>query len=66
MAWRGQAVVENPLVPVDFPNVMGVDYIEETEEFLERLQRLVDVPPPGVELLLDPDVRGVGVPRESR
>jgi hypothetical protein len=26
------------------PNVMGVHYIEETEEFMERIGRVADVP----------------------
>lgn len=35
-----QAWVENPLVPVDYVNVMGVTHIEETEDFLERIGHL--------------------------
>lgn len=35
-----QAIVENPLVPVDFVNVMGVEHIEDTEDMLERIGHL--------------------------
>ncbi|GFH19292.1 uncharacterized protein HaLaN_16218, partial [Haematococcus lacustris] len=35
-----QAYVDNPLLVADLPNVMGVHYIEETEDFLERIGHL--------------------------
>ncbi len=35
-----QGYVENPLVPVDYVNTMGVTHIEETEDLIERLGHL--------------------------
>mmetsp|Transcript_18091 Transcript_18091/g.30995 ORF Transcript_18091/g.30995 Transcript_18091/m.30995 type:complete len:349 (-) Transcript_18091:352-1398(-) len=35
-----QAIVENPLIPVDFVNTMGVTHIEETVDLLERIGHL--------------------------
>ncbi|MEW5306019.1 MAG: hypothetical protein WDW36_008522 [Sanguina aurantia] len=35
-----KGIVENPLVPADYVNTMGVVYIEETEEALERMGHL--------------------------
>lgn len=35
-----QGIVENPLVPVDHVNVLGIKYIEEVEDFLDRIGHL--------------------------
>ncbi|KAL6749868.1 hypothetical protein V8C86DRAFT_769159 [Haematococcus lacustris] len=51
-----QAYVDNPLLVADLPNVMGVHYIEETEDFLERIGHLgkpEDLPMLEQEVVLD-------------
>mmetsp|Transcript_37519 Transcript_37519/g.83510 ORF Transcript_37519/g.83510 Transcript_37519/m.83510 type:complete len:410 (+) Transcript_37519:32-1261(+) len=35
-----EAFVENPLVPIDYVTTMGVQHIEDTEDFLERIGHL--------------------------
>lgn len=34
------AFVENPLIPIDYVQTMGVNHVEETEDFLERIGHL--------------------------
>lgn len=40
-----KAHVENPLIPVDYVNTMGVTHIEEVEDFLDRIGHLGKPPP---------------------
>ena len=47
--------MENPLVPVDYSNVMGVKWIEDTEDFLDRIGHLAR---PEDEAKLDEEVCG--------